>query len=333
MKKIKIIGVGGTIASFHTDKGFKPGLSLQHILSYIPRVRDYYDIELEQIMNIDSANMQPEHWYEIAQAINLALNDQTVNGIVITHGTDTMTYTATAIAFLLPNINKPVVFTGAQISAEIFSSDAQRNMIDAIRVAGETDIAESVIVFNSRVYRGTRTIKLREYDLSAFETVDSFPIAEISRTINIIDPFAKTRHNEGSIIEGAFDPNVALIKIAPGLKPELLEVLPSMGYHGVVIEGYGAGNLPIEERSLIDSIKKLVSQNIPVIIASVCIYGKIEPLYETGILFIDAGAISAYDMISEVAMIKLMMILNKTRDMDEIRIMMKMDIAKEMNIG
>ena len=220
MKKIKIIGLGGTIASFKTERGLKPGLSLQQLLSYIPRVEDHYDIELELIMNIDSANIQPEHWGKIAQAINIALNDETIHGIVLTHGTDTMSFTASAIAFLLPNINKPVVFTGAQISAEVFSSDAQRNMIDAIRVAGETDIAESVIVFNSRVYRGTRTIKLREYDLSAFETVDSFPIAEISRTIKIIDPFTKTRHNNPSLLADEIDPNVALIKIAPGLNLE-----------------------------------------------------------------------------------------------------------------
>ncbi|MHA2276695.1 MAG: asparaginase domain-containing protein, partial [Candidatus Kariarchaeaceae archaeon] len=156
MKKIKILGIGGTISSILSDEGFKPGMNVDNILQYIPQVSEFYNIEIEEIMNVDSANLQPEDWVFIAEKIKDTLNDITVHGIVVTHGTDTMSYSAAAVSLLIRNIAKPVVFTGSQIPLEIFASDAQRNLIDSIRVAGETNIAESVIVFNSTVFRGCR---------------------------------------------------------------------------------------------------------------------------------------------------------------------------------
>lgn len=333
MKKIKILSVGGTISSLHSEEGFKPGLTIEGIIQYIPRVLEYYTLEVEEIMSVDSANLQPEDWIIIAERIRDSLNDITVHGIVLTHGTDTMAYTAAATAILLRNITKPVVFTGSQIPLEIFSSDAQRNLIDAIRVAGETNIAESVIVFNSKVYRGTRTIKLREYDLSAFETIDPFPLAEISRTIDIIDPFIKSRNKAQSWLDGGLNLNVALIKVFPGLNPTLLENLPDLGYEGIVLECYGAGNIPIMKRSLVNCIKNLRTKNIPVVITSMCIFGRAELyLYETGKLAKEAGAISAFDMLSEVALIKLMWALDKTKDLDEIENIIYNNVAGEINI-
>ncbi|OLS22096.1 MAG: L-asparaginase 1 [Candidatus Heimdallarchaeota archaeon LC_2] len=332
MKKIKILGIGGTISSLQSNEGFKPGISVESIIQYIPRVLEYYTLEVEEIMMVDSANLQPEDWIIIAEKIKDNLNDVTVHGVVLTHGTDTMAYSAAATSILLRNITKPVVFTGSQIPLEIFSSDAQRNLIDAIRVAGETNIAESVIVFNSKVYRGSRTIKLREYDLSAFETIDPFPLAEISRTIDIIDPFIKTRSKAQTWLDGGLNVNVALIKIFPGLDPKIIENLPELGYEGIVLECYGAGNIPILKRSLVKCIKNLRSMNIPVIITSMCIYGRAELyLYETGKMAKDAGAISGFDMLSEVALIKLMWALNKTNDFDEIKDIIYSNVAGEIN--
>ena len=332
MKKIKILGVGGTIASIHSEDGLKPGMDVESIMQYIPKARDFYEIEMEEIMHVDSANLQPEDWGYLASKILEALNDTTIHGIVITHGTDTMAYSAAAVAILIRNITKPVVFTGSQIPLKIFSSDAQRNLIDSIRVAGETNIGESVIVFNSRVYRGCRTIKLREHDLSAFETVDPFPLAEISRNIDIINPVIKTRQTNQAWIDGDLNPNVALVKVFPGLKPEILEGLVKLGYEGIVLECYGAGNIPILKRSLVDSIKRLREMNIPVIITSMCIFGGTELyLYETGKLAQKAGAISGFDMLSEVALIKLMWALGKTNDINEVQKLIYENIAGEIH--
>ncbi|MFV2014760.1 MAG: asparaginase domain-containing protein, partial [Candidatus Heimdallarchaeota archaeon] len=138
MKKIKILGVGWTISSIQSEDGLKPGMDVKTILQYIPQVSDFYEIEFEEIMSVDSANLQPEDWINITSKIRDSLNDVTVHGIVVTHGTDTMAYSAAAVAILIRNISKPVVFTGSQIPLKIFSSDAQRNLIDSIRVAGET---------------------------------------------------------------------------------------------------------------------------------------------------------------------------------------------------
>ncbi|MCE7737379.1 MAG: asparaginase [Candidatus Heimdallarchaeota archaeon] len=332
MKKIKILGVGGTIASIHSEDGLKPGMDVESIIQYIPQISDFYKIELEEIMNVDSANLQPEDWVHIASKIMEVLNDITVHGIVVTHGTDTMAYSAAAVAILIRNITKPVVFTGSQIPLNIFSSDAQRNLIDSIRVAGETNIGESIIVFNSKILRGCRTIKLREHDLSAFETVDPFPLAEISRTIEIIDPFIKPRQKTQAWIDGGLNPNVALIKVFPGLNPEIFQGLVQLGYKGIVLECYGAGNIPILERSLVDSIKQLSTLNIPVIITSMCIFGRTESyLYETGKLAQNAGAISGFDMLSEVALIKLMWALNQASEIEDIQKLIYQNIAGEIN--
>jgi L-asparaginase len=331
-KKIKILGVGGTIASVSTDEGFKPELSIENLLSYIPKINEIYEIEYKQILNVDSSNLQPEDWEYVAQSLLPDLNDVTVHGIVITHGTDTMTYTASALALLIRNISKPIVFTGSQIPLSEFGSDAERNLIDAIRVAAETDIAESIIVFNSRVYRACRTMKLREYDLSAFETVNPVPIAEISRKIDIIDPFVRRRSTTNATLDGGLDPNIALIHAFPGLKPEVIQMLPQLGYKAAVIEGYGAGNLPTMNRSLVEVIKTLIDQNFPVIITSSCVYGRTELfLYEPGNKLLQAGAIGAFDMISVVALIKLMWARYKTSDIQEIQKIMHNNYCGEIN--
>ncbi len=328
--KIVMIGVGGTIASIKTSDGLKPGLSVERIVGSIPELRDF-DIETVQLMNLDSADMQPEDWMTIAKSCVHYLNDQKVSGIIVLHGTDTMAYSATALSFLIRDQNKPIVFTGAQIPFSSFGTDARNNIVDSIRVIAETDLAETMIVFDSKVLRGCRSIKLREYEFNAFESIDPTPIAEIARRVEIIDDHARKRRNTLAWYDGPLDPNVALIHAFPGLKPELLERLPDFGYRGAVIAAYGAGNLSMRERSLLPVIKKLIRQGFPVVITTQCVFGRSELfLYESGNELIRIGAITGYDMMSEAALIKLMWALGKSDKLSEIRDLMGQNLAGEI---
>ena len=329
---VVLLGVGGTIASIETEDGLVPNLSADLLLSMLPEIGNFCDIECHDLMSIDSSNLQPYDWIVIIKAINKHLNRDKVAGVVVTHGTDTMAFTASAAAILIRNMGKPVVFTGSQIPMPVFGSDARTNLIDSIRVAATMNLAESVICFDSCIFRGSRTIKLREYDLSAFETVNPFPIAEIARTISVIDPFVKSRTSSKSWVDGGLNPHVALIRAFPGMSPDLLRKLPDLGYEGVVIEGFGSGNLPIKENSLLAPIAELTSSGIPVVITTQCVFGRTELLlYETGKNFSDLGVISGLDMISEVALIKLMWALDKSKSMDEISALMHTNLAQEIN--
>lgn len=329
---VVIIGIGGTIASVKTDQGLVPNLSPDHLVSLLPELKDFCRLEAEELMNVDSSNLQPEDWMLIVRAISKQVNRSDVTGVVVTHGTDTMAFTASACALLLRNLGKPVVFTGSQIPFPVFGTDAKRNLIDSIRVAATMDLAESVICFNSVIYRGCRTVKLREYDLSAFETVDPFPIGEIARDITTIDQSVKQRKNSKTWVDGNLNPNVALIRAFPGMSPDMLSQLPEMGYEGVVIEGFGSGNLPIKERSLIEPIKQLTEQQFPVVVTTQCVFGRTELLlYETGKNFSELGVISGFDMISEVALIKLMWALAKASNYEEIVALMHTNLAREIN--
>jgi len=331
---VSVIGTGGTISSTKTNEGFIPALSPETLVKLVPDIEKVAELRVREIMKKDSSNMTPNDWQIITKEIVKDLLDPEINGVVVTHGTDTMAYSASAAGLFIRNLNKPVVFTGSQIPIGEIGTDAKRNLLDAVRVAANTDIAESVIVFDSRILRGVRTIKLREYDLNAFETVDPVPIGEIAREIYLTDPLVKKRNNKVPYWDGKLIPNVSLVRVFPGITPKILEILPEMGYKGIIIEGYGAGNVPIQRKSFANTVKKLYDQGIPVVVTTQCVFGRTEPLlYQTGKHVFDAGAISGHDMISEVAMIKLMWALAKVKenDIEKVKKYMYQNLAGEIN--
>ncbi|MCY3414274.1 MAG: asparaginase [Candidatus Heimdallarchaeota archaeon] len=330
-KRIMVFGMGGTISSTIGPSGLSPGQVSQNFISLMPELLDHYEIETKELMAIDSSNLQPHHWSEVAERIYSEATRRDIDGIVIAHGTDTMSYTASAIAFMIQQYGKPIVFTGSQIPFSYLGSDGRKNIVDAILVAAEADIAETVIVFDSKIHRAVRSVKLREYDLNAFESTDPTIMGEIGMGIHLYDPMTIKRSGNSPTLKKDLNTNVALLKVFPGMKPEMLTSLVDMGYEGLVLDAYGAGNVPILENSLLDPIKSLTNKQIPVVITSQCVFGTTELLYETGILANKAGAIQGFDMIAEVALIKLMWVMGKTTDFAKIRNMMQRNIVGELN--
>ncbi len=316
--KVGLLLTGGTIASLYDSEegAFKPTATLDDMITILSTKAFDIDIESKSILALDSSNIQPKHWKIIAEEAYKIYND--VDGIVIAHGTDTMAYSASAVAFMLQNLGKPVVFTGSQIPAIYPWSDAFRNLADAVRIAAKADLGEVVISFNGEIHRATRARKIRERAFDAFDSIDPAPLGFLGRNILIYGTHTKRRESK-PILDTKIDESVFLLKLFPGMKPTIIEAIVNEGYKAIVIEGFGSGNVPIYENSLLPTIKKIVKDGTTVVITTQCPYGQAEPVYEVGKKIIEAGALSGYAMTSEAAVTKLMWILGHTTDPEEIK--------------
>ncbi len=333
-KKILLIGTGGTITAKLVKGTWKCGeFNEKELLKLIPEIKDLADTKATDPYYIDSSNMQPKYWLKIAKTINDNYNKY--DGFVITHGTDTMHYTASALSFLLQNLSKPIILTGSQVPSHMISSDARRNLLDAMRIATETDIHEVIIVFNNKILRGNRTKKIREMEFEAFESIGMAPLGVIEQDIRHTVEYC-SRYGKTSKIKyfDKLEEKVCIQKISPGFDPKIISKLIELGYKGIILEAYGAGNIPTQENSLIPEIKNAVNNGIPIVISSQCAIGFTwMHLYECGKLALDAGAIPGNDMISETAMTKLMWILGNFPDynMKEIKHLFLKDICGEIS--
>ncbi|MFX0107060.1 MAG: asparaginase [Candidatus Hodarchaeota archaeon] len=332
--KVCLITTGGTIASVYdpASRGLRPGLSVSALLESLPKQMGNIEVIQRELFQLDSANAQPHHWQEIASTIK-EVNDEMpeLKGIVVTHGTDTMVYSAAASSYMIQNFGKPIVFTGAQLPATIPWSDAPRNLLDALRVAAFGDLGETCIVFNSEIHRATRAKKVRVNTYDAFDSMDPSPIGVLARDI-ILYESRRRRHNQVPTFDTRLDDRVFLLKAFPGLPPTILLKILDMGYHGIVIEGFGSGNIPTQENSLTGAIKQAVSQGCFVVLSSQCAFGQADlSIYEVGLAAEEVGAMSAYDMTSESALVKLAWVLGHTKEPETVREMMATTYVGEMS--
>ena len=328
--KILLLFTGGTIAQVydHTIKALRPAQTPTDILQFAPELKERFEIGYKFISNIDSSNMQPSLWNSLAEAIYAEYNNY--DGFVITHGTDTMSYTASALSFSLTNLGKPVVLTGAHLYPDAPGSDAQNNLSNAFHVAS-MDLAEVVIVFGSWIVRGNRSSKKDEGSL---ETIWSpiFPeLGRIRMDIALWNFSPKRDDKKKPVLQTGFEEKIMVFTAFPGLQPTFIESIVDAGVKGIIIRGFGPGNLPIAENSLIASIKKYAKKDIPVVIGSQTAVGLTKlSLYETGIMAQELGVISSFDMTLESTVTKFMWVLHQTQDIEKIRKLMKKDIAGEI---
>jgi len=330
--KVLMVGTGGTLSAKIVNGAWKPGeLNNEEILKLTPELSQFVTLKSTNLLRIDSSNMQPEMWLTLAQIIYYDLPN--VDGVVVTHGTDTMQYSASALSFLIQNLNVPIVFTGSQVAPQEIGSDARKNLMDGVRVAVEGNIAESVIVFNGKIFRGNRAKKLRELDFDAFMCVGMPPLGKVEQNVMLTGEQFK-RGNRKPVLMNKLETDVALLKIYPGFKPGIIDHMINEGIKGFVIEGYGAGNIPTEKRGLTGSIKNATNSGIPVVITTQCSLGSSWVyLYDVGVKAIEAGAMPGYDTLSETALVKLMWILGQTRELKKVKKMMLTNYAGEITPG
>jgi L-asparaginase len=291
----------------------------------IPELAELAEVQLELFSNLDSSEIQPEAWVRLARALARRLPE--VDGAVVTHGTDTLAYTASALSFLLPGLDRPVVLTGSQRPLGEVRTDARLNLIDAVTSALRGP-PEVTVCFDSKLYRGNRTLKNAVGEYDAFES-PNFPLLG---TLGVTTTFARGLPPRPLRLADALDPRVFLLKVFPGLDPFLpLALLERV--HGLVVEAYGAGNVPVDAeggRSLLPLFREARVRRVPVVVVSQAHRNAVDlSLYQGGAAAMAEGAISGGDMTSVAAVTKLMHVLGTTRSLPAVRRAMERSVAGE----
>ncbi|MDI6643384.1 MAG: Glu-tRNA(Gln) amidotransferase subunit GatD [Candidatus Hodarchaeaceae archaeon] len=335
---VTIIGTGGTIASrvdYRTGAVF-PAFTPEEIYSAVPELAEIANIKVVEACNVFSEHMTPELWIKIGRAVAKEINSG-ASGVVIAHGTDTMGYTAAALSFMLKGIFRPVVLVGSQRSSDRPSSDAALNLISAVTVAGRSDIAEVSVVMHGSIeddfcliHRGTKVRKCHTSRRDTFQSINDIPIGMVrGRELKLFRDDYNRASPKGKVrVEGKFEPRVALLKVTPGMLSSVISGMLRAGDKGIVLEGTGLGHVP---ESLFDGIKLAVGKGVPVVMTSQCLWGRVDmKVYSTGRDLLQLGVIPGEDMLPEVAWIKLMYALGKTRNLKEISKLMQRNLAGEI---
>ncbi len=330
-KKILLLSTGGTIASVASEEGLIPGRSgaeLLHTLGGLP-----YEVEVKDILSLDSSNIQPEEWAFIAEQIYKLRRG--FDGIVVSHGTDTMAYTASMLTFMLQGIDLPVVLTGSQAPMQAILSDAPDNLRVAFAAAA-TCKPGIYIAFNRQIMRGCRCVKIRTTGFDAFKSINVDPVAMVtSDGIDIKHKDFEYVPSEHAIctLNTKVEPQVAMIKLFPGFDPAVLSAMVDSGVKGIVIEAYGLGGMNYMRRNMVKAIGKIIKRGVPVVACSQCLYERTDlTKYEVGRAAMLEGAISGRDMTSESAVTKLMWALGQGMDLEDVRAFFNKDIAGEVTI-
>ena len=316
MKKILMLGTGGTIASEMSPDGLTPELGPQQLLRYVPAVSALCEVDCLSLFSIDSTNVTPAHWMRVAAVLRERYDDY--DGFVISHGTDTMAYTAAALSYLAQGARKPIVLTGAQKPINYDSTDSKLNLIDAFTCACSERIHGVCIVFSGRVILGTRARKTCSKSFAAFSSINYPELAQLHdhRMTSYIEP----DYLPEPLFFERLDEKVGLVKMIPGTDPELLDFLLQRK-DALVVECFGVGGLPShDDDRLFETVRRHTEAGrFLVMTTQVQNEGSDLSVYEVGHrLKSNPRVLEAYDMTSEAALAKIMWILGRTKDADEV---------------
>ena len=319
MKRILLIATGGTIASKRSDAGLKPLISSDELLSYVPSARQFCQTDALQLFNLDSTNIQPKHWLSMASAIETHYRDY--DGFVICHGTDTMAYTAAALSYLIQNSAKPIVITGSQRPIDMEITDAKSNLLDSLRFASCQDSHGVNIVFDGKVIAGTRGKKERTKSYDAFSSINFPYIAAIQESQILFYLNDKALAKDPVTFYHDLNPRVGLLKLIPSMDATVLDYMAEH-YDAVIIESFGVGGLPSYDTcGYYPVVEKWIGLGKTVVMTTqVTNEGSNMSIYEVGRnIKNEFGLLESYDMTLEATVTKLMWILGRTKERNQVK--------------
>lgn len=339
LPNISIMGTGGTIASRvdYRTGAVHPALTTDDLCCIVPELSQVANVSVEIVFNIFSEDMKPLYWSNLAKRILEKINEG-VDGIVISHGTDTMAFTAAALTFVLQQLPVPVVLVGSQRSSDRPSSDATLNLTGAVFTAGNAPFAEVVLGMHETVsdtsfvlHRGNKVRKCHTSRRDAFKSINAKPLARvIDKNIMVNDDEFLPRDKERiPILKPDFNDKVALVKFHPGMKPELINWYVKEGFKGLVLEGTGLGHVSSD---LLDPLRNATKKGVLLGMTSQCLWGRINMnVYDRGVDLMEIGVLPLGDMLPETSMVKMMWVLAQTENLKEAKKLLTTNINGELD--
>lgn len=338
---VLLIYTGGTIGMIENpETGALENFNFDHLMSHVPELKRFnYRIASYQFdPPIDSSDMKPDLWIKLVKIINY--NYDYYDGFVILHGTDTMSYTASALSFMLENLSKPVILTGSQLPIGVLRTDGKENLITSIEIAaakdkeGNTMVPEVCIFFENHLLRGNRTTKINAENFNAFQSFNYPPLAVAGIHIKYDTSLVRQPDNSKPFKPHyILDPNVVVLTLFPGIQKEIVaSLLKVKKLKAVVLKTYGSGNAPQLEW-LIGELNEAQKRGIVIVNITQCSLGSVEmSRYETGMHLLQTGVICGYDSTMESALTKLMFLLGHQLNYQEVRKAMLSNLAGEITV-
>ncbi len=335
MKKVCIIYTGGTIGMTKTEKGYAPCSGF--LEKKLGEMEDLHSDRLpkwdlvEMSPLLDSSNMTVKEWNDIAGEIEKRYYDY--SGFVILHGTDTMAYTSSALSFMLENLAKPVVFTGSQIPLCEIRSDARDNLITSLMIAAEGRVREVCLYFGGKLMRGNRATKYSADGLEAFRSPNFPNIAEAGIEIKYSEELLRATDAGLLHVRKLAPVPIGVIKIFPGIQFDLFEPIMTERLKGLVIETFGAGNIPDGEDAMLPMIKKAAANGTVITVCTQCPKGTVSlGAYKTSSILKEAGAVCGFDLTTEAAVAKLYYLFNCGLESETVKYLMEQNLCGELSL-
>lgn len=325
-KHLLFIHTGGTLGMLGGEPGpLHPSHYAENIFPFVKGLEEKVELTGLQVCNLDSTDMTPTLWEEMGQAV--AENYTDYDGFVVLHGTDTMAWSATALSFMLQGLGKPVVFTGAQRSLAQLRSDARANIIHSA-ICATLDIPEVCLFFGTQLFRGNRATKTSIQSYNAFESPNLQPLVDIGVRLKF---GAATLWPEGDFaFKPGFSTDISVLSLFPGMSSLEIRRAIDAGAKGIVLFGFGSGNLPLEGWS--DAIAEAGERGVPIVVGSQCSHGWVDlSAYEGGAFALSVGALSAAEMTREAAVVKLMYLLGQDLPIEALRAAWHRPLAGEIS--
>lgn len=305
-KKILLIATGGTIASKKTESGLTPQITSKELLDFIPDLKDICKVDTLQLLNLDSSNMEPKHWSMMVDCIREKY--EAYDGFVVAHGTDTMAYTAAGLSYMIQNSKKPIVITGSQKPINMEITDAKSNLLDSFLYALDEKSQGVVLVFNGKVIAGTRAKKIRSKSYNAFDSID-FPALAIIQDGQIMRYIPMIPYEEEVVFYTKLNANVFLLKLIPGISPEILTYIFSQ-YDAIIVESFGVGGIPKSISETFYALCRKYPEKMILMATQVAHEGSDMTVYEVGNeMKTRCNFLESYDMTLESVIAKTMWML------------------------